>query len=163
MPANVTVRLLDAEGNPGPPQTVPAVVKTDAEWRTALGPEAYQVLRAAATERPFCGTLLANKTQGVYLCAGCGLPLFTSRQKFESGSGWPSFYAPFAAENIAEDRDISHGMVRTEIHCARCGGHLGHVFDDGPRPTGLRYCLNSVSLTFRSFAEITAAAGQPAD
>ncbi len=152
LPATVTVRLPDAEGNPGPPEAVPAVQKSDAEWRAELDPDAYRVLRAAATERPFCGRLLDQKSPGLYVCAGCGLPLFTSRHKFESGTGWPSFFAPFAPENVAEDRDESHGMVRTEIHCARCGGHLGHVFDDGPRPTGLRYCLNSVSLEFRPFS-----------
>jgi methionine-R-sulfoxide reductase len=100
------------------------------------------------TERPFCGTLLDNKKQGVYSCAGCGLPLFSSDAKFNSGTGWPSFFQPVALENIAEERDTSHGMVRSEILCARCDGHLGHVFDDGPRPTGLRFCLNSESLSF---------------
>lgn len=156
----VTVRLVQPDGEPAPAQAMPAVRKSDAEWRAQLGEEAYKVLRAQSTERPFCGTLLNNKKEGVYFCAGCDLPLFTSRHKFESGTGWPSFYQPFAKENIGEDRDMSWGMVRTEIHCARCGGHLGHVFDDGPAPTGLRYCLNSVSMTFRSFDEIAAAEGR---
>src|SRR5690606_14123088 len=108
----------------GPAQDVPVVAKTDAEWRAQLGPEAYEVLSSAATERPFCGMLLNNKEQGVYFCAGCDLPLFTSRKKFDSGTGWPSFNEPFAKENVAEEVDRSHGMTRTEIHCARCGGHL---------------------------------------
>lgn len=154
LPETVMVRLVEPDGNPGPPATVATVRKSDAEWRAQLGEEAYRVLRSAATERPFCGALLSNKEQGVYFCAGCDLPLFTSRNKFESGTGWPSFFAPFAKENVGEERDVSYGMVRTEIHCVRCGGHLGHVFDDGPAPTGLRYCLNSVSLKFRSFDEI---------
>ncbi|MDD5199368.1 MAG: peptide-methionine (R)-S-oxide reductase MsrB [Terrimicrobiaceae bacterium] len=157
LPDTVTVRLAEANGEPGPAQTVPTVKKTDAEWRAQLGEEAFQVLRSQSTERPFCGTLLNNKKEGIYFCAGCDLPLFTSRHKFESGTGWPSFYGPFAKENVAEERDVTGGMVRTEIHCARCGGHLGHVFEDGPAPTGLRYCLNSVSLKFRSFDEIKAA------
>lgn len=154
LPEKVTVRLAMPDGEPGPAETVPSVKKSDAEWRAQLDPEAYEVLRSAATERPFCGALLHNKEKGIYFCAGCDLPLFTSRKKFDSGTGWPSFYAPFAQENVMEREDRSHGMIRTEINCARCGGHLGHVFPDGPEPTGLRYCLNSVSLKFRSFDEI---------
>ncbi len=158
VPDTVTVRLVEATGDPAPPQTMPSVKKTDKEWLDQLGKEAFQVLRSQSTERPFCGTLLNNKKEGVYFCAACDLPLFTSRHKFESGTGWPSFYAPFAEENIGEEHDSSFGWDRTEIHCARCGGHLGHVFNDGPAPTGLRYCLNSVSLKFRSFDEIKAEA-----
>jgi methionine-R-sulfoxide reductase len=154
VPDTVTVRLVQPDGEPGPAQKMPAVKKSDAAWRAQLGDEAYKVLRSQATERPFCGALLNNKQDGIYFCAGCGLPLFTSRHKFESGTGWPSFYAPFAKENVIEERDMSYGMVRTEIHCARCGGHLGHVFEDGPAPTGMRYCLNSVSLVFKSFDQI---------
>lgn len=158
LPDTVTVRFAAPDGEPGPAQTVPVIRKTDAEWREQLGTEAYEILRSSATERPFCGTLLDNKKEGIYFCAGCGLPLFTSRKKFNSGTGWPSFNEPFARENIVERPDHSHGMTRTEINCARCGGHLGHVFPDGPPPTGLRYCLNSAALAFRSFDELEKAA-----
>lgn len=114
-----------------------------------LSPEERQVLLYQGTEPPFCGGLLMNKQAGTYLCRLCELPLFRSTAKFESGTGWPSFYEPFDMDHIAEIRDTSHGMIRTEIRCARCDGHLGHVFEDGPRPTGLRYCLNSASLQFQ--------------
>ena len=114
----------------------------------ALSPEERRVLLHQGTEPAFCGGLLSNKKDGVYACRLCGLPLFLSTAKFESGTGWPSFYQPFDPEHVATVRDASHGMVRTEIRCARCGGHLGHVFDDGPAPTGLRYCLNSAALQF---------------
>ena len=119
----------------------------------ALSPDERRVLLHQGTERAFCGGLLANKEPGVYHCRLCGLPLFRSAAKFESGTGWPSFYEPFDPEHVAEIPDDSHGMVRTEIRCARCGGHLGHVFPDGPRPTGLRYCLNSASLRFEADAK----------
>jgi peptide-methionine (R)-S-oxide reductase len=115
----------------------------------ALTPEEREVILFQGTERPFCGGLLRNKKDGFYACRLCGLPLFRSSAKFESRTGWPSFYEPFDEDHIAEIADASHGMVRTEIRCARCGGHLGHVFPDGPRPTGLRYCLNSASLQFQ--------------
>jgi len=157
-PAEVKVRLLADDATPGPVVVQPMVVKTDAEWRKQLGDEAYKVLRAAGTERAFCGNLVDNKKDGIYFCAGCDLPLFSSTSKFHSGSGWPSFFAPFAKENITEKSDNSYGMERTEINCARCGGHLGHVFPDGPAPTGLRYCLNSVSLVFRPIEDLV---GQP--
>jgi peptide-methionine (R)-S-oxide reductase len=114
-----------------------------------LTPQEREVLLLNGTERPFCGGLLRNKNDGVYACRLCGLPLFRSQAKFESGTGWPSFYEPFDEDHIARWVDKSHGMVRTEIRCARCDGHLGHVFEDGPRPTGLRYCLNSASLQFQ--------------
>jgi peptide-methionine (R)-S-oxide reductase len=113
-----------------------------------LNAEERRVLLNQGTEPPFCGGLLANKQPGVYVCKLCGLPLFKSAAKFESGTGWPSFYQPFDPDHIHELRDMSHGMLRVEIRCKRCDGHLGHVFEDGPAPTGLRYCLNSVSLDF---------------
>lgn len=115
---------------------------------TGLSAEERRVILNQGTEPPFCGGLLANKTSGVYHCRLCDLPLFRSSAKFESGTGWPSFMQPFDAEHVRTVRDVSHGMIRDEIRCARCDGHLGHVFDDGPQPTGQRYCLNSVSLTF---------------
>ncbi len=114
-----------------------------------LSDEERRVLLAHGTERAFCGTLLDNKKDGTYVCRLCGLPLFSSKEKFNSGTGWPSFFAPFSADHIRELEDRSYGMRRVEIRCARCDGHLGHVFPDGPRPTGLRYCLNSASLEFR--------------
>lgn len=122
------------------------IEKTEAEWRAALTPEAYRVLREKGTERAFSGDLLESETKGVYTCGGCGLPLFSSEHKFDSGTGWPSFWQPVAADAIATEADGMLGMARTEVLCARCGGHLGHVFPDGPKPTGLRYCINSVSL-----------------
>lgn len=115
-----------------------------------LDAEAYEVTQRAGTERPFCGTLTDNKQAGVYCCIVCGLPLFSSAHKFTSGTGWPSFFQPFDAQHVAERVDDSHGMARTEIACARCGAHLGHVFDDGPPPTGRRHCLNSAALRFEA-------------
>ena len=120
--------------------------RTEAEWRDKLTPEQYQVLRKSGTERAFTGEYWDSKTAGTYRCAGCGEELFSSDTKYESRSGWPSFYAPLNSEMIDEESDRAFGMVRTEVKCANCGGHLGHLFDDGPNPTGLRYCINSAAL-----------------
>jgi peptide-methionine (R)-S-oxide reductase len=126
--------------------------KTEDEWKRQLDTETYQVLRKKATERPFTGKLLHNKEKGVYVCAGCGTPLFSSDTKFESGTGWPSFWSA-EKENVEEKSDRSLFMKRVEILCKQCGGHLGHVFEDGPEPTGLRYCVNSLSLNFKKTDE----------
>jgi peptide-methionine (R)-S-oxide reductase len=122
--------------------------KTDAEWQAELTPEQYRILRCHGTERAGTSPLNAEKRPGMFTCAGCGAPLFASDTKFDSGTGWPSFYAPAADAAVETTVDKSHFMVRTEVHCRSCGGHLGHVFDDGPTPTGLRYCINGVSLAF---------------
>ena len=145
----VNVVLLDQNGKNLPARPMEKVIKTDAEWRAQLGDgEVYEVARGKGTERPFCGAFHDSKESGTYFCVCCDLPLFRSDAKFDSGTGWPSFFQPVASENVVTEADRSHGMVREEILCARCDAHLGHVFTDGPPPTRLRYCVNSVSLKF---------------
>jgi len=124
------------------------IEKSDAEWRAELAPEQYQVCREKGTERPFAGEYYGFNEPGVYQCSCCGADLFDSATKYDSGTGWPSFWQPKSREAVESEMDRSHGMIRTEVHCSRCGAHLGHVFPDGPRPTGLRYCINSISLDF---------------
>ncbi len=125
------------------------IEKTEDEWKKELTPEQYQVLREKGTERPFTGKYYLNKEKGIYVCGACGNELFTSEMKFDSGCGWPSFDKEIEGGKVLRKKDVTHGMIRTEILCARCGSHLGHVFDDGPTETGERYCVNSVSLDFK--------------
>ncbi len=157
------VHVFNRQGELTGPVEVPPVRKSDEEWRAQLTSEQFAVARGKGTERPFCGTLLDNKQAGVYACVCCGLPLFSSASKFNSGTGWPSFFAPIAPGNVAEHTDASHGMSRTEILCARCDGHLGHVFGDGPPPTGRRFCLNSESLAFTPQTQLASLADPAAE
>lgn len=129
--------------------STPELPRDESEWKQKLGPDRYRILRQAGTEAPWTGELLGNKAAGEYVCGGCGAPLFESDAKYDSGSGWPSFTAPVDGQAVAEVEDHSHGMHRVEVRCARCSGHLGHVFPDGPGPDGLRYCINSASLDFK--------------
>ena len=136
--------MSDAKTNPT--ESTGHIEKSEIEWRKELSPQQYRILREKGTEPPFTGKYWNEHADGIYRCAACGNPLFDAGTKFESGSGWPSFYQPIENGRVDTEQDRSHFMTRTEVHCARCGGHLGHVFDDGPQPTGLRYCINSASL-----------------
>ena len=142
------LHVFDDQGRLVGPVDLPRVEKSDAAWRAQLSAEQYEIARGKGTERPFCGTLLDNKKEGVYACICCRLPLFSSSAKFNSRSGWPSFFQPVAETNVVTEVDRSHGMLRAEILCARCDCHLCHVFSDGPAPTGQRHCVNSESLVF---------------
>jgi methionine-R-sulfoxide reductase len=157
------VKVFNRQGQLVGPVEAAKVVKTDAEWASQLTPAQYRIARGKGTERPFCGTLLDNQRHGVYACVCCGLPLFGSGGKFHSGTGWPSFFRPVADENVRTAPDDSHGMARTEILCARCDAHLGHVFEDGPPPTGLRFCVNSESLAFVDEGELARLADPEAE
>jgi peptide-methionine (R)-S-oxide reductase len=152
--ASSTVTIMDfsPDGKPMGKSVVPRIIKTDAEWKQKLSPISYQVARHAGTERPYTGDSWNEHGKGLFRCICCDIALFSSETKFESGTGWPSFWKPIAKENIVEGSDASLGMERTAVSCRQCDAHLGHVFDDGPRPTGLRYCMNSASMRFVKLA-----------
>lgn len=154
----ISIRTFTKDGVLGAPVTTDPLVLSEAEWKKRLTPAQFYILREKGTERAGTGALLKNPKEGVYTCAACKLPLFESKTKFDSGTGWPSYYQPIAKENVLEVSDDSLGMSRTEVMCARCGGHLGHVFDDGPQPTGLRYCMNSESLGFTESSQLASLA-----
>jgi peptide-methionine (R)-S-oxide reductase len=152
IPKEVKIVQFSDTGQRGDIASLPLVVKTDAEWKQQLSPAAFEVTRHAATERPYSGEYWNDHDKGLYRCICCGTALFRSDTKFESGTGWPSFWEPIAKENVRENTDFSLNITRTAVSCRLCDAHLGHVFDDGPKPTGLRYCMNSLSLRFVKFA-----------
>lgn len=158
MEQGMQVMVFNRQGQLAGPVESAHLVKTDAQWQAQLTPEQYRIARGKGTEAPFCGTLLDNHQDGVYACICCGLPLFQSDSKFHSGTGWPSFFRPIADANVVNHEDRSYGMSRTEILCARCDAHLGHVFPDGPAPTRLRFCVNSDSLVFVEKTELASLA-----